>query len=98
MGQINIAENKDTSTNLTMQISQTFVKMQQIPTYKWALVILGMPVYLVVFFIFLFQKKNDAYKEVQQVVKQRLLDSGYLDELREEFKGQLTRKYDFFHQ
>ena len=81
----------------TANLSQfTFGQMQHHIGYKTILFILGLPVYLFVFIVYLHRKKNDTYFSVLAEVKQSLLDAGYRDELMMQFKDELEQKQKFF--
>ncbi|GGB52702.1 membrane protein [Lentibacillus populi] len=78
-------------------IPYTYGKMQHRHTYQFILFILGLPVYLYVFVIYLFRKKNDAYFSIREEIKQSLLSSEYSERMKLEFKDELVQKRKFFN-
>ncbi|KAB2330514.1 ABC transporter permease [Cytobacillus depressus] len=79
-------------------IRRTYSKMQVHSTYKWLILLLGFPVHLVVYFIYLKRRKQDTYSSLLKENRQTLLAYGYKEELLLEFKEQLLRKQAFFGQ
>ncbi|SDM88126.1 peptide/nickel transport system permease protein [Bacillus sp. OK048] len=85
-------------SNFSDMISRTYAKMQLHPSYKWVLFILGLPVQLIVFLIYLNKKKRDAYSSLVEKSRQELLESGFKEELTLKYKNQLQCKQAFFGQ
>lgn len=84
--------------NLLNSFLQTYRKLRLRPNYKWLLFILGLPVNLVVYLIYLYERKNEVYSSILEETKQNLLASGYKEQLMLEYKNQLLRKHAFFHE
>ncbi|HLU22092.1 ABC transporter permease [Lederbergia graminis] len=84
--------------NIVETIKFTFVKMQRRPSYKYILMILGLPVYIFAFIYFLIKKKNDAYFRIVENTRADLINSGYKENLQQELKEQLLRKHEFFNE
>nr|WP_139365004.1 ABC transporter permease [Sutcliffiella halmapala] len=72
--------------------------MQHQTTYKWLLLLLGLPVHLIVALLYFLRGKTNHSLEVQHQVQRQLLENGYKEKLRERFKEQLSRKHAFFQQ
>lgn len=83
---------------LTRSISTTYRKILLNPSYKYLFLLLGAPVHLVVFLIYMVQSKRDAYSLLRSMVQDELVSSGYRDKLRTEHLEQLRRKHEFFGQ
>lgn len=83
---------------LTGNISTTYRKILLNPSYKYLLLLLGAPVNLVVFLIYMVQSKKDAYSMLRRKKQAELLSSGYRDKLLSDNKEQLLRKHAFFKQ
>lgn len=83
---------------LISNISITYRKILLNPSYKYLLLLLGAPVNLVVFLIYMFQSKKDAYTSLRSKVLAELISTGYRDKLRAEQLEQLKRKHAFFGQ
>ncbi|MCM3337552.1 ABC transporter permease [Paenibacillus sp. MER TA 81-3] len=79
-------------------ISVAYNKMLLNPAYKYAVLLLGLPVNLVVLFFYFVQRTKDTYSSVRDEIKSGLIASGYRDDLRAEIEEQSLRKYAFFGQ
>lgn len=86
------------TNRLANTISTTYRKILLNPSYKYFLLLLGAPVNLVVFLIYMVQSKKDAYSTLRTKIEDRLLASGYRDQLLADNKEQLLRKHAFFKQ
>lgn len=82
--------------NLSTIIYQSYSKIQQHPSYKYLILLLGLPVHLIVLLVYLSKKKNDSYTSIFIEMKKALLISGYKEELILEYKEQILRKQAFF--
>ncbi|MFW5437192.1 ABC transporter permease [Paenibacillus apiarius] len=93
-------ERTETSTKhgLMGTICTAYNKMLLNPAYKYAVLLLGLPVNLVVLLFYLVQRTKDTYSSVRDETKYELIVSGYRDRLRAEIKEQLLRKHAFFGQ
>lgn len=76
----------------------TYRKMQRRLNYKWLLFLLGLPFNLVVYFVYLYERKNKEYSSILEETEQSLLASGCKEQLRLEYKNQILRKHAFFHE
>lgn len=83
---------------LIASISNTYSKILLNPSYKYLLLLLGAPVNLVVFLVYWFQRRKDAYAEAEHRIHSQLLASGVLDRLRADILEQEKRKAAFFKQ
>ena len=81
---------------LTQIINTTFSKMLLNPSYKFFILLLGAPVNIVVFLIYLYRRKRDPYYSVMAQTKLELLATDYIDVLRSEVEEQLRKKQLFF--
>src|SRR5690606_7357666 len=84
--------------NIVETIKFTFVKMQRRTSYKYILMMLGLPVYMFAFIYFLIKKKNDTYFRSVENTRADLINSGYKENLQQELKEQLLRKHEFFNE
>ena len=78
-------------------LQYTFGKMERRPSYKYWLLILGLPVHLIVFLFYLLKRKDDTYTSIYEEVRASLTASGYKEESMLDFKEQLLRKHSFFN-
>ncbi|WP_054956327.1 ABC transporter permease [Paenibacillus dakarensis] len=83
---------------LASTISKTYRKILLNPSYKYILLLLGAPVNLVVFLIYMVQSKKDAYSTLRTKIQAELLASDFRDKLLSDNKEQLLRKHTFFKQ
>ncbi|MFI2858597.1 ABC transporter permease [Paenibacillus sp. JSM ZJ436] len=79
-------------------ITSTYRKILLNPSYKYLFLLLGAPVHLVVFFVYMIQRNHDAYTAVVNRLRNEWLSSGYHLKLQEEIQDQLRRKAEFFQQ
>jgi peptide/nickel transport system permease protein len=79
-------------------IGRTYSKMQPHPVYKWLAIILGLPVQLVIYFIYLNKRNKDAYSSILEETKHALLAAGYKEDLKFQYKEQILKKEAFFGQ
>ncbi|MFC7677886.1 ABC transporter permease [Paenibacillus sp. GCM10028914] len=86
------------TNQLANSISTIYRKILLNPSYKYFLLLLGAPVNLVVFLIYMVQSKKDAYSTHRTKIEAELLASGYRDKLLTDNKEQLLRKHAFFNQ
>ena len=77
-------------------IGSAYRKMLLHPIYRWIVLLVGLPVNFVVLLFYLYQRRSDTYSEIRRRTKQELLDSNYMQELRNSFAEQLDRKEQFF--
>lgn len=81
-----------------MRLSNTFWKMNQYPLLKWVMLIIGLPVYVISFFIYLFKRKNDTHKQLRQDLAAELAQADVKGQLIDKHIEQLKRKHSFFGQ
>lgn len=84
--------------DLVAILQHTYSKMQKRLTYKYLLILLGLPIHLIVVIVYLFKRKNTIYSSTFNEIKEALLVEGCRDELKREFTEQLVRKQAFFAQ
>jgi peptide/nickel transport system permease protein len=78
-------------------LQYTYGKMERRPSYKYWLLILGLPIHLIVFLFYLLKRKDDTYTLIYEEVRASLTASGYKEESMLDFKEQLLRKHSFFN-
>ena len=78
-------------------LQYTFGKMERRPSYKYWLLILGLPIHLIVFLFYLLKRKDDTYTSIYEEVRASLTASGYKEASMLDFKEQLLRKHSFFN-
>lgn len=83
---------------LISTIGSTYSSMLLNPWYKYAVLLLGLPVNLVVFLIYWIQRKNDTFSITRNEIQRELLASGYKNQLKAEFQEQVGCKQAFFGQ
>ena len=95
-----MGSNKKSSyvTRFSNSLSHTFGKMQQRTVYKYLLFLLGLPVHVITYFLFLLKKKKDTSSYVQQEIEASLKASGLKEQLKREYTEQYTRKHTFFNE
>ncbi|WP_420799946.1 ABC transporter permease [Paenibacillus urinalis] len=79
-------------------ISEAYGKMLHRPLYAWALIILGLPVHLVTFFIHWSRRGKHSSSSLMEQIRTELIASGDRDELKRKYITQLERKHAFFNQ
>ncbi|WP_459503222.1 ABC transporter permease [Bacillus sp. C1] len=84
--------------NLSNIINRTYEKMQLRLPYKYLILILGLPVNIVVFLIYLYRKRRDSYFSILEETKNSLLKTGYRENVRLELLDQTLRKQTFFNE
>ena len=57
-------------------LQYTFGKMERRLSYKYWLLILGLPVHLIVFLFYLLKRKDDTYSSIYEEVRASLTASG----------------------
>ncbi|WP_342539641.1 ABC transporter permease [Sporosarcina sp. FSL K6-1540] len=75
----------------------TFGKMGRRPTYKYLLLILGLPVHVIVFLFYLSKRGDNKYSSIYEEVRASLTSTGYKEAAMLDFKEQLLRKQSFFN-
>ncbi|WCF05992.1 ABC transporter permease [Paenibacillus thiaminolyticus] len=80
------------------RIGNAYNKMLLNPSYKYAVLLLGLPVHLIVFIIYLIRRRHDTYASAREKIEADLLASGCKDRLRAEIEEQTLRKRAFFGQ
>ncbi|MBD7937299.1 ABC transporter permease [Cytobacillus sp. Sa5YUA1] len=84
--------------NVLSTLSQTFGKMNQYPFLKWGMLIIGLPVYVISFIIYLMKRKDDAYQRLWHELHQACTDAGLKEKLITKHLEQQRRKQTFFQQ
>ena len=77
-------------------ISSTYRKMLLNPSYKYLVLLLGAPVNLIVFIVYLLQQQGSTYSSLKKDIQNEWLASGLENRIREEIEEQERRKYQFF--
>lgn len=85
------------SFGIAERIHFTFGKMQQRPVYNFLLLVLGFPVTIAVFILYLIRSKNDKSISVYNDVYARLLQTDYHARMKQEFMDQIMQKHRFFN-
>lgn len=85
-------------SRLISRIMTTHRKILLNPSYKYLYLLLGAPVHLVVFIVYLMQRRKDAYASIKARVADELVTLGERERLRTEQLEQLQRKHAFFGQ
>ncbi|MEH7388909.1 ABC transporter permease [Bacillus sp. JJ1503] len=86
------------SLSFSETLSQSYKKMQPHPAYKWLIYILGLPVHLIVFIIYLNNRKRDTYSSLFKEKENQLAESGLREQLKQQYRDQILRKQAFFGQ
>ncbi|MBY0123516.1 ABC transporter permease [Bacillus sp. S/N-304-OC-R1] len=86
------------SIRFSETLSRSYLKMQLHPAYKWFIFILGLPVHLIVFFIYLSRRKGDTYSSLLREQENELAEAGLGEQLRQQYSDQISRKQAFFGQ
>lgn len=81
---------------LAERIQTTFMKMQLRPFYHILLLVLGLPVTVAVFVLYMIRRKDDRSSRIYNDVYTQLRYSDYYRQLSEEFAEQIARKNQFF--
>ncbi|WP_404335089.1 ABC transporter permease [Planococcus rifietoensis] len=81
---------------LAERIQTTFMKMQLRPLYYILLLVLGLPVTVAVFVLYVIRRKDDRSSRIYNDVYTQLRYSDYYRQLSEEFAEQIARKNQFF--
>lgn len=77
-------------------ISYTYGKMMTRSAYRFWLILLGLPVNILVFFIYLLNKRQDPSLQKQKEVQKEFEANGFKNKLFEEFEKEYRRKQEFF--
>lgn len=85
------------TNNLSSALHFAYTKMSLRPAYHLLLLVLGLPVTVFVFFFYLHQKRNDVFHLLLAETRETLLQTGYRQRLKQEFKDQLIQKQIFFN-
>ncbi|WP_436967847.1 ABC transporter permease [Brevibacillus parabrevis] len=94
-----VTRNGDTPAPAIAPIfSTTCNKMFRYPPYRLLLLLLGAPVTLAVWLVYLYRRKTGLYSSELEKANRELTAAHYKDELRAELKEQLLRKHVFFGQ
>lgn len=96
-GEVSVGMNKGVTSSFNI-LQYTFMRMQRSPSYKYLLLILGLPIHLIVYLFFLVKKKDDEYSLLHEKMGRTLEATGYKDELRIAYKEQFLRKHTFFNE
>ncbi|MDQ0171185.1 ABC transporter permease [Paenibacillus tundrae] len=94
---MNLAEGSRMS-RLAHTLGFIYDKMLLHPSYRYVLFILGLPVNLIVLWVWRSRRQQDGWKGARQEAEQEMLTHAYRDQLRGEIEEQLRRKHRFFKQ
>lgn len=75
-----------------------YKKMLRHPTYKWLLLILGLPLSIILIPIFRYFSAKSGYARLKESTVQELTQSGLPAQLLQEAREQVRRKHQFFGQ
>lgn len=75
-----------------------YKKMLRHPTYKWLLLILGLPLSIILIPIFRYLSAKSGYARLKESTVQELTQSGLPAQLLQEAREQVRRKHQFFGQ
>lgn len=78
------------------RIHFTFMKMQLRPIYYAFLLLLGLPVTVAVFILYLIRRKDDRSSKIYNDIYAQLRQSIYYGQIKEEFAHQIVQKNRFF--
>lgn len=81
---------------LLSNLSYIYGKIMSHSSYKFWVILLGLPVHAVVFFYYLYKQKQDTYLSILRETRAKLLESGYKEQIASEFKDEYIRKQTFF--
>jgi peptide/nickel transport system permease protein len=87
-----------TGTRSAGRLAEIYSKMLLHPAYRYLLLLLGAPVNAVVFFIYLYRRKQSGQSGRRRELVRQLQETGEYERLLEEARGQLLRKHRFFGQ
>ncbi|MCJ7842980.1 ABC transporter permease [Lederbergia sp. NSJ-179] len=77
-------------------LSFTYGKMLTRSSYKFWVILLGLPVHLLVFFIYLYKRRQDPSFTILNETHGKLVAADYKAKLMEEFENEYRRKQEFF--
>lgn len=89
-------EQSEDESSFLARVQYTYGKMVHRPFYAFALFILGLPIYICAFLIYLFRKKDDTHARLTEEIKAKLQASGYAERLFTTYKEQIRTKQLFF--
>lgn len=79
-------------------LSYVFGKMMKRPSYKYLLLVLGLPLHLIIFFFYQSKRKNDTYFTIHRIINNSLQTAGLKEKLLSDFQEQYIRKHSFFQE
>ena len=62
-------------------LSYVFGKMMKRPSYKYLLLVLGLPLHLIIFFFYQSKRKNDTYFTIHRIINNSLQTAGFKGKL-----------------
>ncbi|MFD2114530.1 ABC transporter permease [Paenibacillus yanchengensis] len=87
-----------TDEGIHSRLTNLYGKMLLHPSYRFFLLLVGAPVTIIIYFIYLYRKSKSSYNAIASEMRQKLLNEGYMDVLRKEAQDQIERKQRFFGQ
>ncbi|WP_441945065.1 ABC transporter permease [Paenibacillus sp. 2TAB23] len=87
-----------TGNGFADRLAAIYRKMLLHPSYRLLLLLAGAPVTVIVYVAYQLLKSKSGYTRIVEETRNKLLQSGYLDELLLEAQDQLQRKHRFFKQ
>lgn len=88
---------KNTSSFLE-KVQYTYGKMLHRPLYASVLCIVGFPIYIVAFIMYVFRKKDDTYAQLLIQTEKELRDRNFVEQKLEIYKEQIKTKKLFFNE
>lgn len=82
----------------TGRLADIYAKMLGHPSYRYLLLLLGLPVNVAVYFLYLHRRRQSGMAGRREALRGRLIAEGALVRLTEEARTQLERKHAFFNQ
>lgn len=79
-------------------LAQTYKKAFANSTYRFWLILLGLPIHLLVYFIYLFKRKEDSTRILKEKIEKELVELNSKELLLEESREEYKRKQIFFQQ
>ncbi|KPB06214.1 peptide ABC transporter permease [Bacillus sp. CHD6a] len=75
-----------------------YEKLCRAPIYKWLVLLLGIPVVVWIYGLFLMKRREDPYNEVFHNVKEQLDAEGVYERLVSKYITQINQKHSFFNE
>ncbi len=93
---MNEGDKQSNQHSFLSMVSYTYGKILTRPAYKFWVILLGLLVHILVFFIYLYKRKQDPSLRVLKETQDKLEAAGYKAQLMKEFENEYRRKQEFF--